>query len=149
MVHSMIPSGLPREYLDAFYKFLDIKDTLNIKGVYHSPKVQDYCWMKTNTVTVYTGKIKPTNIPSGKDWKWAQSKGRKTVPMWHENMIVDLFKVLPRKVNTKQYSPIPLLKMKIWIIHIKFEGNCNSIIWCEKGLDPTSKEVDLVSSILE
>lgn len=150
MVPTIIPSDLPREYLDAFYHFLDIKNTLNIKGTFHSPKVEDDCWLKTGTVNFYTGKIIPSHIPAGNDWKWAQSKGRKTVSLWREDITVDIFKVFPRKLTNIQCSPIPLLKMKLWIVHVKFDFmKCNTIIWCEKGLDPTPKEFDLVSSILK
>ena len=137
MVRCILPSDLPREYLDALHKFLDMKNALDIEGK-HSPKVEDDCWMKTGTVSIYTCRIKPAYVPSGNNWKWAQSKGRKTVPMENENMTIDIFKILPRRKDKESSFPVPSLKL--WIFHLRFENKCNSVIWCEKGLDPEPNE---------
>ena len=146
MVHSVIPPTLPNEYREALFKFYEMKTNVNVKGTLHSPKVEDDCWMNTNSVNIYTGKIKLANIPSGNNWKWVQARGRKKVPMWNENMMIDIFKASPRLLSRDSLIPLPFLK--IWIIHVQFDGKCNSIVWCEKGLDPTANELEFIDSLL-
>ena len=147
MVRSIIPSDLPNEYREALFKFYELNNNnVNVKGTSHPPKVDNDCWMNSNFCKIYSGKVKLANIPSGENWKWVQAKGRKTIPILNENMIVDIFKANPRLLSRD--SPIPLPFLKIWIIHIKFGGNCNSIVWCEKGLDPTVHELEFIDSLL-
>ena len=146
MVHSIIPPHLPREYLDALHKFLDYKSKLNVKSNAFSPSIDDDCFMSSGFTDIYSGKVKLSQIPSGNGWKWSQSKGRKKIPIPSENMIVDVFKITPRKLKDEKIGLVPSLKM--WILHIQFDATCNSILWCEKGLDPTKNELDFIASLL-
>ena len=143
---SFVSSNLPKEYVDTLFKFLEVKDKIKLNTSNSLTFIEDECWMKSEAIFTYEGKRKLYEIPAGGGWKWRQSRGKKTVSLEKDDMKLEIVKILPSKNSSKDFVLLP--NLKLWVIHAQYCMNWKTVIYCEKGLDPTSEEVDFILSIL-
>ena len=141
-----VSRNLPKEYVDTLFQFIEVKDTIRLNTFKSLPFIDDESWMKSGSVHMYEGKRKLSEIPAGNGWKWRQSRGRKTVPLVEDDMKLTILKILPSKKPSKDLVFLP--NLKLWVIYVYYVTNWKTVIYCDKGLDPTIEEVDFILSIL-
>mmetsp|Transcript_34790 Transcript_34790/g.59643 ORF Transcript_34790/g.59643 Transcript_34790/m.59643 type:complete len:197 (-) Transcript_34790:67-657(-) len=78
------------------------------------------------------------DIPNGSYWRWNQTKSRRTARLISQHSKVNLFKLIPRRRQTKVVSKTSLPKIKLWQFEIEDEdtNNITHALWCERGLSP-------------
>merc|ERR1711862_713725 len=120
-IHTSKEKLLP-EYIRAL-EFLDSKlDTLNPTPI---EDISTNIW-KQGSIHLFEGPFSARNLPSGKNWRWNQTKARKQATS---------------KRNVRDACSVPGFKM--W----QFEITTNKfdepfyVVWCEKGTVSKEKEI--------
>merc|ERR1712137_528924 len=88
-------------------------------------------------------------IPCGDSWRWNQTKSRKDVSLG--NARVQFFKLSPRrKGQSPKGNSLP--QMKLWQFKVSAPGEEYYLLWCERGKQPSSLDIDdfsFLSSFME
>ena len=125
------------EYIRAL-EFLDEKlDVLSASVV---SEISTDIW-KQGSILMFCEPFSARNLPSGKNWRWNQTKARKQAFLKKRgNAVVNFFKLSTRKRNVKDSGSIPGFKMWQFELFLHKEDEPVYIIWCEKGLQPEEEE---------
>merc|ERR1712137_956601 len=112
-------------------KFLD--KVLNNLETSRVDDISEDIWIE-GSVMMFKEQFSARHIPSGNNWRWNQTKSRKTAILQEKNVVVNFFKLSTRKRKNGSSSAIPGFKM--WQFEIKFRPNndITFVVWCEKGI---------------
>ena len=93
------------------------------------------------SISMFYEPFSARNLPSGKNWRWNQTKARKQAVLRRNNAVVNFFKLSTRKRNIKDKSTIPGFKM--WQFEVKLNGTEPVfVLWCEKGVNIEDDEAE-------
>ena len=105
--------------------------TLKEHGTIPRSNMSKDVWIH-NKITSFYAPLTTKSIPSGKDWRWNQTRAKKVASLESFGASVTFAKLITRKTRSGVES-IP--NYKLWHFTLTFAGQLDSIVilWCEKG----------------
>ena len=118
-------------------------------GVFDDEKMDLSMFVKGKTL-FQNQHLTSKNIPKGPRWTWNQSRGKRVIDDFRENLQLTFFKLNTRIDYVKSnHPPDPPPKYKIWIFNLIHTKNFKefSFFWCENGDDPVELDESLLADL--
>jgi len=94
-----------------------------------------------DAIGLYKKEIKPGQLPCENEWRWNQSRAKRSVPLSGGGR-ASLVKVVPRWRKAPTRGKVPSYKLWICTFHHP-SGEKESVTWCEKGKERSFPEPHL------
>ena len=128
--HIQTVEKLQPEHIRAICHIDEQMDTMPLCD---ASKISTDIW-KTDSIMKFLDPPLVSQIPSGNDWRWNQTKSRKVALIVKRDAKIYLHKLIPRKKDKNIEANMP--RIKLWYFEIQFSNSEVSwfALWCERGL---------------